>query len=175
MGHKDHRMAAILERLNAVMGEYMSPLPSTTTYAHSVHNSSNQECHGENCFSTPNQTNTNDNKKYEDSVEVIKEHDNVFHDSWWQGGGGDQGSIHWEAAALGLASIFIGLGMVGLLMSICSACLRQRRAQILISTRSRKRAERFSSVPEGKQSLFQVFTSRGIICLVSQNPDLYFR
>ena len=161
MGHKDHRMAAILERLNAVMGEYMSPLPSTTTYAHSKHNSSNHECHGENCFSSPNQTLTTDNKKYEDSVEVIKEHDNVFHDSWWQGGGGEQGSIHWEAAALGLASIFIGLGMVGLLMSICSACLRQRRAQILISTRSRKRAERFSSVPEGKQSLFQVFTSRG--------------
>ena len=141
MGHTSDRMIAILERLKAVMD--MNPLPSTTNNVHSNSNSSG--CRGWNCFSKLNETNiTNPNTN---DIHVIKEHNNVFHDSWWQGG--DQDSIHWEAAALGLASIFIGLGMVGLLLSICSACLRQRRAQVLISRRSRRRAERFSSVKDG--------------------------
>ena len=146
--HKNDRMVAILERLNAVMD--MSPLPSTTANVHSKANSSvNDGCKGWACFSKLNEVNNNATSDTLD-IHIIKEHNNVFHDSWWQGG--DQNSIHWEAAALGLASIFIGLGMVGLLLSICSACLRQRRAQILISKnsrQSRRRAERYSSVAEG--------------------------
>ena len=139
MGHTSDRMVAILERLNAVMD--MTPLPSTTNNVHAKSNSS--RCRGWDCFSKLNEiNNTNSN-----DIHVTKDHNNVFHDSWWQGG--DQDSIHWEAAALGLASIFIGLGMVGLLLSICSACLRQRRAQVLISRQSRKRAKRFSSVADG--------------------------
>ena len=141
MGHTSDRMVAILERLNAVMD--MTPLPSTTNNVHSKSNSSG--CRGWNCFSKLNEINTTTSDAHD--LHVTKEHNNVFHDSWWQGG--DQDSIHWEAAALGLASIFIGLGMVGLLLSICSACLRQRRAQVLISRQSRRRTERFSSVADG--------------------------
>ena len=152
MGHKNDRMVAILERLNNVMD---MTLPSNTSNLHSKSHSSNNSnggCQGWDCFSKLNEkVNITTEYKHEDEIaHVVKEYNNVFHDSWWQGG--DQDSIHWEAAALGLASIFIGLGMVGLLLSICSACLRQRRAQMMISRHSRKRAraERYSAVADGR-------------------------
>ena len=146
----------ILERLNAVMD--MTSMPSEPiNFKAQVNSTSNRMgCSGWDCFSKLNNANlgktintTSFNFQPLDDVRVIKEHnDNFFHDSWWQG----QDSIHWEAAALGLASIFIGLGMVGLLLSICSACLRQRRAQMLISRRSRGRVERYSSTAaDGKK------------------------
>ena len=145
----DDRMMAILERLNAVMD--MTSLPSEPIHFKAQSNSTSNKngCSGWDCFSKLNDANldkSNDTTTFShqqlDDVRVIKNQDNNFiYDSWWQG----QDSIHWEAAALGLASIFIGLGMVGLLLSICSACLRQRRAQMLISRQSRRRVERYSS------------------------------
>ena len=46
--------------------------------------------------------------------------------------------LHWEAAALGLASVLLSLGLLGLLLSICSACIRQRRAQKQIAKKKRR-------------------------------------
>ena len=140
MAHNKDRMVAILDRLNAVMEMSYPP-----TNVNAKYTASHNGCKGWDCFSKLNQSNGTAPKE---PVHTVKEHNNVFYDSWWQGG--DEDSIHWEAAALGLATIFIGLGMVGLLLSICSACLRQRRAQMLISKRSRRRAEKFSSIADGR-------------------------
>ena len=144
MDYNNDRMNAILDRLNAVME--ISSSPTSTTNVNSKYNSSTNGCKGWDCFSKLNEVNETAHKE---DVQTIKEHNNVFYDSWWQGGSDD--SIHWEAAALGLASIFIGLGMVGLLLSICSACLRQRRAQMLISRQSRKRESRKIRIEKGRE------------------------
>ena len=151
----ENRMKELLERLrrvmdlsppNAVSSESINPPQAYSNFT----TSDDIKCTGWDCFSKLKEANndTFENKSNiphgdNNDVLVVKENSNFFHDSWWQGGGPD--SIHWEAAALGLASIFIGLGMVGLLLSICSACLRQRRAQILISRQSRRRVERYTS------------------------------
>ena len=150
-----NRMKAILKRLekvmdlsppNALSSESVNPPQAYSNFS----TSNDNNCTVWDCFSKLNEVNTGklnngtiSQQHHNDDVLVVKENNNFFHDSWWQGGGPD--SIHWEAAALGLASIFIGLGMVGLLLSICSACLRQRRAQVLISRQSRRRMERYSS------------------------------
>ena len=171
----ENRMQALLERLKRVMdlstpnvelSETINPPQAYSNFT----TSNDSNCTGWDCFSKLNEVKTDElsNKtggiqKYNDDVMVVKQNDNFFHDSWWQGGGPD--SIHWEAAALGLASIFIGLGMVGLLLSICSACLRQRRAQMLISRQSRRRVERYTSatnnINDGKEKFFFERTDTG--------------
>jgi len=37
--------------------------------------------------------------------------------------------IPWEASAMGLASILLGLGILGLLLSLCAACIKHRRGR----------------------------------------------
>ena len=37
--------------------------------------------------------------------------------------------LRWEASAMGLASIFLGLGLMGILFSLCTVCLKQRRSK----------------------------------------------
>lgn len=45
--------------------------------------------------------------------------------------------IPWEASAMGLASILLGLGILGLLLSMCAACIRHRRGRDKINLRQR--------------------------------------
>ncbi len=40
---------------------------------------------------------------------------------------------YWQAGALGVASVFLGLGLIGLLVSICLAIARQRRSEHRLS------------------------------------------
>ena len=37
--------------------------------------------------------------------------------------------LRWEASAMGLASIFLGLGLIGILFSLCTVCLKRRRSK----------------------------------------------
>ena len=46
--------------------------------------------------------------------------------------------FRWEASAMGLASIFLGLGLLGLLFSLCTVCLRRKRSKEKITFRQKE-------------------------------------